>query len=652
MNKKLAREVAQPFMIIGLVGMLVLSIVLLWLNLYVGLGAMVLSGLVYLFHLRFTQNYVERSIEKFEKNVLREREDFMDAFSQRAPLLICVVNRAGELVWNNPAFAEAFPEEDSAKAVLNVSSLAPFFEDPDHSEVMKVGSKFYSVTAAATDLRGRERRMLFWQEVTELKGLKTYIEDTRACLAYISVDNYDEMLEASPIEEQSSIAAQIDKTIHNWAISMQAALLRARSDRYLMAFEHQYLPQLRETRFPILNEMHDIETKADFPTSISIGICTGESTLEELQESAAAALDLALGRGGDQAVIRRRGGETEYYGGALPSVEKRNKGKSRVMSHMLSQLIENSTNVIIAGHARPDMDCFGAALGVYALASNMKKPVGIVLENPGDGIELIYKAALGLNAFEFYSHEKALSELKSDTLVVMVDHHRPAISEFPELLSSAKKIAVIDHHRRAKDAVESPVLSYMETYASSSCELVTELLQYSGDRGEISRFEAEALLAGITLDTKNFTVNSGVRTFEAASWLRRSGADNANVKNFFKVSLEFYQKKAAIISAAEILPNGVAVAYTRDQDPAMQILVSQVADELLDMKGVDGSIVAGRGEGRTMVSARSNGKINVQTLMEKLGGGGHQNVAAAQVTVGPEEAIALAVHIMRDEGIL
>ena len=652
MNKKLAKEVAQPFMIIGLVGMLVLSVVLLWLNLYVGLGAIVISVLVYLFHMRFTKNYVERSIEKFEKNVLREREDFMDAFSSRAPLLICVVNRAGELVWSNPAFSQAVPEEDGLKALLNIRTLAPFFEDENAHEIIELNGKSYSVTAANTDLRGRERRMLFWEEVTELQQLKTYIENTRACAAYISVDNYDEMLEASPIEEQSSIAAQIDKTIHNWAISMQAVMMRARSDRYLMVFEHKYLPHLREARFPILNEMHDIETKADFPTSLSIGICTGESTLEDLQDGAAAALDLALGRGGDQAVVRRRGGETEYYGGALPSVEKRNKGKSRVMAHMLAQLMENASNVLILGHARPDMDSFGAALGVYALASNMKKPVGIVLENPGDGIELIFKAAQGLDAFEFYSHERAYHELKDSTLVVMVDHHRPAISEYPGLLGAAKKIAVIDHHRRAKDAVESPVLSYMETYASSASELVTELLQYSGDRGQISRFEAEALLAGITLDTKNFTVNSGVRTFEAASWLRRSGADNANVKNYFKVSLEFYQKKAAIISAAEILPNGVAVAYTRDQDPSMQILVSQVADELLDMKGVDGSIVAGRGENRTMVSARSNGKINVQTLMEKLGGGGHQNVAAAQVTVGPEEAIALAVHIMRDEGVL
>ena len=652
MNKKLAKEVSQPFMIIGGVAMLVLSLVIMWYNLYLGLGAVAITAGLYFFHMKYTQNYVERSIEKFEKNVLKEREDFMDAFSYGSPLMLCAVTKTGELVWSNPAFDEAFSDKDLLKAAIDPKKIAPYFAEDGKVQGAAVGGRIYSVTAANVDYRNHERRMLFWQDITECEALKSRLSDTRACAAYINVDNYDEMLEASPIEEQSSIAAQIDKAIHSWAMSMQAILLHARSDRYLMIFEHKYLSELRRERFPILNTMHDIETKADFPTSLSIGICTGESTLEELQDGAAAALDLALGRGGDQAVVRKKGGETEYYGGALPSVEKRNKGKSRVMGHMLGQLIENAGNVMVMGHARPDMDSFGAALGIYALASNMGKDVGLVLEDPGDAIDLIYQAAQSLSAYKFLDHESALNNLKEDTLVVLVDHHRAVISEFPPLIAMASKVAVIDHHRRTGDAIENPVLSYMETYASSASELVTELLQYSGDRGDISRFEAEALLAGITLDTKNFTVNTGVRTFEAASWLRRSGADNANVKNYFKISLEFFQKKSAIVASAEILPNGVAVAYTKEADPSMQVLVSQVADELLDMKGVEASVVAGRGEGQTYVSARSTGKVNVQTLMEKLGGGGHQNVAAAQVSVGPEEAIALVVSIMRDEGTL
>ena len=234
----------------------------------------------------------------------------------------------------------------------------------------------------------------------------------------------------------------------------------------------------------------------------------------------------------------------------------------------------------------------------------------------------------------------------------MTDHHRAAISEYPYLCEAAKKIAVIDHHRKAGDAVEDTVLSFTESYASSASELVTEMLQYSGEKGDINKFEADALLAGISLDTKNFTTNTGVRTFEAASWLKRSGADTGTVKNYFKIDLGFYQKKTNVIANAEVLSNGIAVAYTKDIDPAMQLIVSQAADELLTMKGVDAAVTAGRNGEITLVSARSNGRYNMQTLMEKLGGGGHREAAGVQLDVPPEEAISQVVQAMRLEGLL
>ena len=258
----------------------------------------------------------------------------------------------------------------------------------------------------------------------------------------------------------------------------------------------------------------------------------------------------------------------------------------------------------------------------------------------------------GSPLYEFVDHTDARTMLTSKTLLVMVDHHRGALSEDPGLIEITKKIAVIDHHRKAQDSVEKPLLSFMESYASSASELVSEILQYSGERGDITKFEAEALLAGINLDTKNFTTNSGVRTFEAASWLKRNAADTAVVKSYFKTDLSFYQKKLNVIANAEILENGIAVAYTKDIDPAMQLIVSQAADELLMMKGVDAAVAAGRNGQKTMVSARSNGKYNVQTLMEKLGGGGHQQAAAVQLDVGPEESISQVVQAMRLEGLL
>ena len=652
MNKKLAKEVSQPFMLIGLIAMLVLGGVIIWDHLYLGIAAFALAGIVYLFHMRYTVKYVQSTLERNEKTVIKENEGYVEAFSNGAPLLIGVVTRAGDVVWANSSFSNFFEEGERLKDYVNPRTVEPFFSDPDYVEEVRIDDRSYMVSAADADFRGHERRMLFWADVTELEDTREVMRQTRPCAAYINVDNYDEMLEASPVEEQSSIAAQIDKTVHNWALGMDAALLRARSDRYLMIFEHKYLDKLREERFPILNSMHEIETNADFPASLSIGVCSGGTSLDELQSGAQAALDLALGRGGDQAVVRNGEGDTEYYGGALPAVEKRNKGKSRVMAHIFAQLVESADDVLILGHARPDMDCFGASIGLYALVNNMGKEAAIVLEDPGEGIDLIYNDAKALDSYFFVNHETAMELLKPGTLVVMADHHRPAISEFPQLVAQAAKVAVIDHHRRAGDAVENAVLAYMETYASSTSELVSELLQYSGERGAISRFEADALLAGIALDTKSFTVNAGVRTFEAASWLRRCGADMANVKNYFKIGLDFYQKKARIVSSAEVLPNGTAVAYTREADPSMQVLVAQVADELLEMKGVDASIVAGKSENKTLVSARSNGKLNVQTLMEKLGGGGHQTVAAAQVDLGPEEAIGLVVAVMREEGTL
>jgi c-di-AMP phosphodiesterase-like protein len=298
------------------------------------------------------------------------------------------------------------------------------------------------------------------------------------------------------------------------------------------------------------------------------------------------------------------------------------------------------------------MDSFGAAIGVYHIVRQHTENVDIVLGDVGEAIEIIYDAAVATGRFSFVSPEKALELARPGTLLVIVDTHIAGLTECPKLLEKIDKLVVIDHHRRSRDAIENATLAYTEVYASSTSELVTELIQYSADRTGIGRFEAEALLAGITVDTKNFTVNTGVRTFEAASWLRRNGADIATVRSFFKMRLDFFRKKVNLIASAEILGNGVAIAYTKDTDPAMQVLTAQVADELLDMKGVDAAFAAGRGKTSTMVSGRSTGRINVQAVLEKIGGGGHMTIAAAQLEEGPEEAIHRVIQIMREMEIL
>ena len=455
MNKKLAKELSQPFMIIGLIVMLVMGAVIMWFNMYVGLAALFIAAAVYFFHLRYTVNYVERTLEKNEKTVIKEHEGYVEAFSNGAPLLVCVVSRAGDVIWSNNSFDQFFEDQELLKTTINTGTVKPFFDSARTVQELKIADRNFKLTAEDADFRGHERRMLFFADTTELESTKDYMAQTRPCAAYINVDNYDDMLEASPVEEQSSIAAQIDKTVHNWAIGLDAVLLRARSDRYLMVFEHKHLAALRSTRFPILNAMHDIETKADFPASLSIGICEGDGTLEELQAGASAALDLALGRGGDQAVVRSIEGETEYYGGALPAVEKRNKGKSRVMAHIFAQLVESADNVLVMGHKSPDLDSFGSALGIYALVNNCGKQVSIVLEDAGEGIELIYRDAKELDAYSFVGHEQAEQLLGPNTLLVLVDHHRAAIQLFIMAESGKCKTGKIEpehDHQRIENA--------------------------------------------------------------------------------------------------------------------------------------------------------------------------------------------------------
>lgn len=485
----------------------------------------------------------------------------------------------------------------------------------------------------------------------ELEDCKIQLANTRPCLAILNIDNYDELLASSAAEDQSAISAELDKKIRAWAQQLKASVTRTRS-RYVIQFEQRYLEEQKRANFEILNNMHEIETGADFPTSISIGISCGEPTYADLQESAEESLDLALGRGGDQVVIKNGEGEIMYFGGSLPSYEKRNKGKSRIMSHAIAQLVKNSDRVFVMGHARPDMDSFGASIGMYRFAKSMGKQVDIVLGDPNQGIDIIYKEAEKQGLYNFITSERALGFVSPASLVIVVDTHIPAITECPDLIKRAGSVIVIDHHRRSKDAIENPTIFHQETYASSASELVTELLQYGVDKSEIQDFDAAALLAGITVDTKSFAQNTGVRTFEAAAWLRRMGADNAEVRNFFKVRLDFFKKKYNVIANAEILGSGIAVAYTKDKDDAMQLIVAQAADEILEMRGVSAVFAAGNGAAQTMVSARSNGAVNVQTVMEKIGGGGHMNIAAAQTDASPEEAIANIVSILRESGIL
>lgn len=650
MNSKIRREIINSYSTIDIIAMAVISFVAIWFSIWAGVIGFVITAVMWVYHKYVIEKRIGKKLSLYKESIIREREDMMQSFAEGAPLLLCVLDRNKNIQWSNAAFDNIFRDEN-LQTLKNSHVLDSLFQNDESRVEYRFEDHVFNITSTVMQEGGF--RMFFFRDVTSRETFKKLYKDNSLCLAIIDVDNYDELLASEAVENRSSLAATIDSKIYAFAKELEGSIFAVSESRYILYFKNQFLAKLKESNFAILDAMHEIETQADFPTSLSIGIGYGEDSLEELQDSASEAFELALGRGGDQAVVRKRGGDTEYFGGTLPTVEKRNKGKSRVMAHALRNLIQDADRVLVLGHARPDMDSFGSALGIYALARNMGKACKLVLESSTDAIELLYKRAVDSGEYSIIDHDEALSLCTAKTLVVMVDHHRAAISECPELLEKAKKIVVIDHHRKMADAIEKPILSHMETYVSSASELVAEMLQYSGDRGEITKLEADALLSGIMLDSKNFTTNAGVRTFDAASWLKRNGADSNNVKEYFKIDLDFYQKKLNVIANAEIVSDHIAVAYTKEIDPAINLVVSQAADELLSMQGVEMAVAAGSNGKLTMVSARSlNGKYNVQTLMEKLGGGGHQTSAAVQLEVGPEEAISQVVQAMRIEGML
>lgn len=497
----------------------------------------------------------------------------------------------------------------------------------------------------------KEEWTLLFRDDTSLEELKTKYNSERPCMAKIQIDNYDELIEAVRDAGGSDLSARIDRIVRDWAEDMKASVSRVKNNRYNIWLTQKYMDDERFRKFDLLDEVRKLETNADFPASLSIGVGAGGEDLEETEGYADAALQLALGRGGDQAVIKRIN-EISYFGGKLQTVEKSNKGKSRIVGHALTQLILQAPKIFIMGHVHSDMDSFGATLGIARLCMvNGKKPY-IVIEDPNESLETLFNLAKDTEKYGFINCDKATDLCTEDSLVIVVDTHKKDIVQCPELLGISRKVVVIDHHRKADKGIEDPELIYMESYASSACEMVTEILQFMlQKKKQMEKIEAEALMAGIMVDSSFFSVRAGVRTFEAAAWLRRQGADPTEVKRFFQEDWENVKIKSKALLDADILNHGIAMASLPGERGDAQLLCAQLADRLLSLKGVRASFACGRdSEQRTVISARSLGAVNVQVIMEKLGGGGHLTNAAAQVSIPVEEALE-KIRILTEETI-
>ena len=560
------------------------------------------------------------------------------------PIPVCVVTSDGKIAWANDRIKEVFLYGDIVEAdIFALTSLYynDFVAKKNREEKIeiKISAKTFKVLVEKLDENAEENQeekiRLFFIEITSEIEAREDLLKTQPSILRIQIDNYEEIVGKN--RRGLEIAGIIDTAVRDYSKKINAVVAKHAVNMYLLTVERQYIEDERREGFPILQEIKKINIEEDFPVTLSIGIGLGKEGLLEIERYADEALDLALGRGGDQVVVKQRD-EIAYYGGQNESIGTRNKGKSRIIALALKSLVESAGNVIIMGHRYPDMDSFGAALGIHRLARPLKKETYILMDTYNESLNALYKKAKNSEQYKFINKEKAMTIVKKSTLLIIVDVNRPSFTDCPELLDKIEKVVVIDHHRKGEDFIMNPTVAYTEPSASSASELVAEILEYCGE--EILKLEAEALMAGIFMDTNRFSVKTGSRTLSIAKWLKEKGADLTVVKGYFQISYEMFKAKAVCTANAQITEDKIATSICEGFTQDANIINSQVADELLTIDGVKASFVAGKDhKGETMVSARSLGEINVQTVMEVFGGGGHLTTAGMQTDKAPAEII-------------
>ena len=565
-----------------------------------------------------------------------------NSFIENIPIPVCVVDTAGCIKAANHRVQKVFPYEEITGLkffTLTGVKREQLFEANSEELIIDRNSRSFKLWVNENAEADKDVTV-FFDEVSGREAYRARLERERAAILHINIDNYEELIASAPEDYRRVIPSQIDGILRKWGNSFNSPVMSTDDDRYVMYTNHDSIDKMIDDNFSVLDEVRGIEPSIDFPISISIGAGISDESIMETEELAEAALELALGRGGDQAVVKTDDG-TKYFGGTLQTMEKNNRGKSRVIAHALKALIKDADKVFIMGHHWPDMDSFGSAIGASAMCSFLGKEPYIVIEKHNDALDTVYTHVVDTDEYNIIKPEKALRMVTDKSLLIIVDTNRPSLVESPELVEACKTRVIIDHHRLTEDSYQNAAVAYIESYASSASELMAEMLQHFSQKRFINKLEAECMLAGIMVDSNNFSGRTGVRTFEAASWLKRGGADTTEVKRFFQINQEDFITKANAIASAEFTEKGIAFTTTDGITSNMTIVNAQVADELMTVKGVKATFALGRNErGQTIVSARSLGEINVQTLMEKLGGGGHFTSAAAQTDRPRAEVLA------------
>lgn len=637
MQSTLKVNIPESKVYIVLVG--ILSIIVVYYNIFIGIPSLLIFFYL-IYHNYKALGNRNREWIKYIEDLSLNLEHMAKETLLGFPVAMCIIDNDGKLRWYNDKFLalskseemieknikEVFPSYDSSKIFLDKNEIFQTEIEADK----KIYEVKYNVIARENE---PSLAVVYFFDVTEFREITKAYEMIKPVIMSIQVDSFDEVLNSASEDVRPIIEAEVERTIKSWADKYKGAIRKTVKDKYIVVVDERSLIDLEKDKFSILDDIRKIEMGNTIPLTLSIGASSLSTDLSSTLKNAVTSLDLALGRGGDQAVIKRDE-RSIFYGGRSKAVEKKTKVKARIIAHALRDLVNESEKVIIMGHHYPDLDALGAAVGVYGICKMLGKGANIVLENSNTSIDVLHNRLIQSDVFKdaFIKREDALNSVNDKTLLIVVDTHRPSFTEYPALIEKCDKIVLIDHHRRGVEFIDKAVLIYHETYASSASEMVTELIQYVKDRPYIDNLTAESLLSGIALDTKNFTFKTGVRTFEAAAFLRKFGADTVAVKQLFQGDLDSFLVKAEGIKNAKILGGKIALSTCPENLENPSLIAAQVADELLNIRGVEASfVVARRKDGLVFISARSLGSLNVHLFMEKLGGGGHIDVAGAQL---------------------
>ncbi|ASS73266.1 cyclic-di-AMP phosphodiesterase GdpP [Bacillus atrophaeus] len=621
--------------IYALIALTIITVLIsFYFNWMIGAGGILLLAVI-LFFIKRADSLIRKEIDGYISTLSYRLKKVGEEALMEMPIGIMLFNDQYYIEWANPFLSSCFNESTLVGRSLydTCESVVPLIKQEVDSETVTLNDRKFKVVIK------RDERLLYFFDVTEQIQIEKQYENERTVLAYIFLDNYDDVTQGLDDQTRSTMNSQVTSLLNNWAQEYGIFLKRTSSERFIGVLNEHILTELEGSKFSILDEIREKTSVHSVSLTLSIGVGASVSSLKELGDLAQSSLDLALGRGGDQVAIKMPNGKVKFYGGKTNPMEKRTRVRARVISHALKEIVSESSNVIIMGHKFPDMDSIGAAIGILKVAQANSKD-GFIVIDPNQIGASVQRLIEEIKKYEelwsrFITTEEAMELANDDTLLVIVDTHKPSLVMEERLVNKIEHIVVIDHHRRGEEFIKDPLLVYMEPYASSTAELVTELLEYQPKRLKINMIEATALLAGIIVDTKSFSLRTGSRTFDAASYLRAKGADTVLVQKFLKETVDSYIKRAKLIQHTSLYKDSIAIASLPEnaEEYFDQVLIAQTADSLLSMSEVEASFaVARRDEQTVCISARSLGEVNVQIIMEALEGGGHLTNAATQLS--------------------